>query len=216
MYEACVELGVREAPDLNAADGQAGVVGAMPHNRYKEVRLGTLVTYLRAARRAAQSDDPRRLPVDRLLLVRRDGDQGVVYLDAARRADTASMPTRSCISAGVYNSPAILQRSGIGPAEWLRAARASPSPPICRSGATCSTIPAFGMRFRGEGLGVTDRALVRRQCARPRQRRRRAGMADPPVPDRRRGADRRLLDLSHAPGSEGDVRIQAPIRRARR
>ena len=50
MYDACVELGVREAPDLNAPDGQAGVVGPMPHNRYKEVRLGTLVTYLRAAR----------------------------------------------------------------------------------------------------------------------------------------------------------------------
>ena len=51
MYEACVELGVREAPDLNGLDAHAGVVGAMPHNRYKEVRLGTLVTYLRTARR---------------------------------------------------------------------------------------------------------------------------------------------------------------------
>ena len=28
MYDACVELGVREAADLNAPDGQAGVVGA--------------------------------------------------------------------------------------------------------------------------------------------------------------------------------------------
>jgi len=50
MYDACVELGVKEAPDLNAPDGQAGVVGPMPHNRYKEVRLGTLVTYIRSAR----------------------------------------------------------------------------------------------------------------------------------------------------------------------
>ena len=37
-------------PTSTRADGQAGVVGPMPHNRYKEVRLGTLVTYLRAAR----------------------------------------------------------------------------------------------------------------------------------------------------------------------
>ena len=50
MYDACVELGIREAPDLNAPDGQVDVVGAMPHNRFKEVRLGTLVTYIRAAR----------------------------------------------------------------------------------------------------------------------------------------------------------------------
>ncbi len=50
MYDACLELGVREARDLNAPDGQAGVIGPMPHNRYKEVRQGTLVTYLRAAR----------------------------------------------------------------------------------------------------------------------------------------------------------------------
>ena len=42
MYDACVELGVREAPDLNALDAHAGVVGPMPHNRYKEVRLGTV------------------------------------------------------------------------------------------------------------------------------------------------------------------------------
>ena len=48
--EACAALGVHHAPDLNAADGQAGAFGPMPHSRYKEVRQGTLVTYLRAAR----------------------------------------------------------------------------------------------------------------------------------------------------------------------
>ena len=62
MYDACVELGVREAPDLNGLDAHAGVVGAMPHNRFKEVRLGTLVTYIREARKRAEPDHPRQQP----------------------------------------------------------------------------------------------------------------------------------------------------------
>ncbi len=32
MYDACLELGIREALDLNAPDGQAGVIGPKPHN----------------------------------------------------------------------------------------------------------------------------------------------------------------------------------------
>ena len=67
MYDACVELGVREAPDLNAPDGQAGVVGPMPHNRYKEVRLGTLVTYVRAARARPNLTIRAGCHVDRIL-----------------------------------------------------------------------------------------------------------------------------------------------------
>ena len=66
MYESCVELGIREAPDLNALDAHAGVLGVMPHNRYKEVRLGTLVTYIRAARKRPEPHHPRRLGRDRV------------------------------------------------------------------------------------------------------------------------------------------------------
>ena len=40
-------------------------------------------------------------------------------IDAARERRTAPAD-EIVISAGVYNSPAILQRSGIGPADWLR------------------------------------------------------------------------------------------------
>ena len=80
MYEACVELGVKEAPDLNAADAQAGVVGPIPHNRYKEVRLGTLVTYLRAARRRPNLTLRANCLVDRVLLSGAKA-AGVSYLD---------------------------------------------------------------------------------------------------------------------------------------
>ena len=118
MYDACLELGVREAPDLNAPDGQAGVIGPMPHNRYKEVRLGTLVTYVRSARARPNLTIRAGSHVDRIVF---EGDRakGVSYLDPARDRKTATAD-EIVISAGVYNSPAILQRSGIGPAEWLR------------------------------------------------------------------------------------------------
>ena len=80
MYDACVELGVREAPDLNAPDGQAGVIGPMPHNRYKEVRLGTLVTYVRSARSRPNLTIRAGSHVDRILF---EGDRakGVTYLE---------------------------------------------------------------------------------------------------------------------------------------
>ena len=95
MYEACLELGVREAPDLNGENADAGVIGPMPHNRYKEVRLGTLVTYLRAARPRRNLTFRSGCHVDRLVLAGSRAE-GVVYIDGtgqqpdrARRSDRA-------------------------------------------------------------------------------------------------------------------------------
>lgn len=151
MYEACVDLGVREAPDLNAPDGQAGVVGAMPHNRYKEVRLGTLVTYLREARPRPNLTIRGGCVVDRVLL-KGSLAEGVTYLDAAGQVQTA-YAGQVLLSAGVYGTPGILQRSGIGPADWLH--------PLGIAVATdlpvgCNLLdhPGFGMRIRGKGLGI--------------------------------------------------------------
>jgi choline dehydrogenase len=151
MYEACVELGVREAPDLNAPDGQAGVIGAIPHNRYKEVRLGTLVTYLRAARPRPNLTIQGGCQVDRLILAGSRAE-GVVYRDGAGAEQTA-LADHVVISAGVYNSPAILQRSGIGPAEWLTPLGIAVAADL-PVGRNLVDHPGFGMQFRAEGLGV--------------------------------------------------------------
>jgi choline dehydrogenase len=152
MYDACVELGVREAHDLNAPDGQAGVVGPMPHNRYKEVRLGTLVTYIRSARSRPNLTIRAGCHVDRILL---NGSRatGVSYLDAEKKRQTAQAD-EVVVSAGVYNSPAILHRSGIGPAEWLRPLGIDlvADLPVGRN---LTDHPGFPMRFRADGLGVT-------------------------------------------------------------
>ena len=156
MYDACLELGVREAPDLNGLDAHAGVVGPMPHNRYKELRLGTLVTYIRSARKRPNLTIRAGAHVDRILL---DGARanGVTFLDSRGERHTA-LGEEIVISAGVYNSPAILHRSGIGPSEWLRplGINVVADLPVGRN---LTDHPGFPMLFRAEGLGVTTGRL---------------------------------------------------------
>jgi choline dehydrogenase len=152
MYDACVELGIREAPDLNALDAHAGVVGAMPHNRYKEVRLGTLVTYIREARKRSNLTIRANSLVDTVTL---SGNKatGIAYIDGAGQRQTAAAD-QVVVSAGVYNSPAILQRSGIGPSEWLKplGIEVTADLPVGRN---LLDHPGFGMFFKGRGVGVT-------------------------------------------------------------
>lgn len=152
MYDACVELGVREAPDLNGLDAHAGVVGAMPHNRFKEVRLGTLVTYIRAARRRKNLTIRANSLVDRIALSGPTAT-GVDYTGADGQRCGVSAG-QIVVSAGVYNSPAILQRSGIGPSEWLKplGIEVAADLPVGRN---LLDHPGFGMMFRGKGVGVT-------------------------------------------------------------
>ncbi|MEQ1768830.1 MAG: GMC family oxidoreductase N-terminal domain-containing protein [Devosia sp.] len=152
MYESCVELGIREAPDLNALDAHAGVVGVMPHNRYKEVRLGTLVTYIRAARKRPNLTIAARSVVDRVLLRGRSAE-GVTYVDARGETQTA-YADQVILSAGVYSSPAILQRSGVGPSDWLKPLGIDVVADL-PVGKNLLDHPGFGMIFKGKGLGIT-------------------------------------------------------------
>ena len=93
-------------------------LSAWPQNRLNEVRLGTLVTYLRVARKQPNFTLQAGAMVDRVLL---DGTRatGVRYVDGSGRAVEVEAD-RVVLSAGVYSTPPILQRSGIGPAEDLR------------------------------------------------------------------------------------------------
>jgi choline dehydrogenase len=141
MYDACLELGIR----------QTGVIGPIPHNRYKEVRLGTLVTYLRAARPRANLTISGGCQVDRVMLADHRA-VGVIYRDAAGQNHTA-LADQVVLCAGVYNSPAILQRSGIGPAEWLRPLGITVAADL-PVGRNLLDHPGFGMQFHADGLGV--------------------------------------------------------------
>jgi choline dehydrogenase len=112
------ELGFRFIDDLNAPDAWGGVVGPWPQNRRNEIRQGTLVTYVRMARYRPNLQIVDR-SASRAILID-DGRATGVQVEAA---DGGSFDIRAravVVSAGTYGSPALLQRSGVGPEEVLQ------------------------------------------------------------------------------------------------
>jgi choline dehydrogenase len=117
LMEACLAMGFVEAPDLNHPAAHIGVVGPRPTNRLNQLRLGTLVTYLRSARKRPNLTIRGKALVDRVLF-ERSRAVGVHYIDSEGR----SVDVRTdlvVVCAGAYGTPALLQRSGIGPAAVL-------------------------------------------------------------------------------------------------
>ncbi|MEX2457600.1 MAG: GMC family oxidoreductase [Actinomycetota bacterium] len=110
-FEACLEAGYADAPDQNAP-GATGV-GAQPANVRDGARQSTLVTYLREARRRPELELRADTLVDRVIL--RDGRATGVVTAAGEKLQADNV----LLSAGTYASPAILLRSGIGPAAHL-------------------------------------------------------------------------------------------------
>jgi choline dehydrogenase len=119
FVEGCTELGLLATPDLNAPEANDANVGPWPHNRRNQVRLGTLVTYIREARGRPRFVVRGNAHVDRVIL---DGTaaRGVVYLDVETRGLRTIFADLVVLAAGAYGTPAILQRSGIGPEAILR------------------------------------------------------------------------------------------------
>jgi len=119
FVEGFQELGFVRVPDMNAPDAWDGVVGAWPQNRRNEIRQGTLVTYVRAARPRPNFAIKDRTLVDRVLT---EGSRarGLRVVDAAGRTEEIEAGA-VVLSGGAYGTPAILLRSGIGPAAELAA-----------------------------------------------------------------------------------------------
>ncbi len=111
--DAALELGVQPVEDHNRPDAVG--VGLLPRNARWGVRMSTALTYLEPAR--ARSN----------LQVRADAlvDSVVVHEGRARGVRLIGGETLDAdevvVSAGAYNSPSILLRSGIGAAADLRA-----------------------------------------------------------------------------------------------
>ena len=116
--EALLGLDYVQRDDMNAPDCWNGVVGATPINRINEVRQGTLVTYIRKARHRENLTIRPDTLVDRVLL---EGGRAVgvrtVGPDGQARDVRADQVV---LCGGAYGTPAILMRSGIGPAAHLR------------------------------------------------------------------------------------------------
>ena len=115
--EACIASGVPRAADLNGVDNDTNVFGSLPHNRYKEAKQGTLNTYLRTARPRTNITIRGGCLVDRIEAKKGKASAVRWIGPSGKEAATAD---RIIIAAGVYNTPAILQRSGIGPVAVLK------------------------------------------------------------------------------------------------
>ncbi|HWG24934.1 GMC family oxidoreductase [Actinospica sp.] len=112
-FEALIEAGFPEVADHNRP-GAVGV-GAAPVNTVGGVRMSAAATYLGAARGRENLSILPDAIVDRVL-IEQGRAVGVKLADGrVVRAD------RVVLAAGTYGSPAILLRSGVGPARDLAA-----------------------------------------------------------------------------------------------
>ena len=112
FYDACRLAGFDNARDHNAV-GVTGV-GAWPLNRRDTTRISTALGYLETARKRSNLTIRPRSLVSRLLF---DGNQAVGAELANGERVTGK---RIVLAAGAIGTPAILLRSGIGPAKDLR------------------------------------------------------------------------------------------------
>ena len=114
--EAAAETGIPKNPDFNGAT-QEGAGFFQTTTRYGR-RASTAVSYLRPAK------SRNNLQIETSALARRvvfDGRRAVaVQYDKAGSVRTARARKEILISSGAYNSPQLLQLSGVGPADLLR------------------------------------------------------------------------------------------------
>ncbi len=114
FYDACRDSGFDHVWDHNLPD--ASGVGPWPRNRRDGNRISTNIAYLLDIRERESLTIRHGVLVDRL---RFDGDVGA-RVDGVVLGDGETIyADRVCVSAGAAVTPAILLRSGIGPAEKL-------------------------------------------------------------------------------------------------
>jgi choline dehydrogenase len=108
------ELGIEPTDDLNGTPDQRPSIGKTPKNIRDGHRLNAALTYLSLARDRPNLTLRANTLIDR---IRFEGTRAV----GIRTADGVDFDAREVIiCSGAYGSPAILLRSGIGPAEHLQ------------------------------------------------------------------------------------------------
>ena len=106
--------GLPIVPDLNETANQTPSVGPAPKNIADGVRMNGAFTYLSPVRSRPNLNLRANCPVDRVLI-----ENGRAI--GVRLVDGSAVAGREVVlCAGTYGSPAILLRSGIGPAPQLR------------------------------------------------------------------------------------------------
>ena len=113
FYEACLGQGIGECPDQNAPDTTG--VGAIPMNRDGKRRLSAGPTHLFPALGRSNLEVRAETRVARVTF---DGTRASGIALASGECLEAD---RVILSAGVLHTPLVLWRSGLGPADALRA-----------------------------------------------------------------------------------------------
>ena len=140
FLEACREAGYPGVADHNAP----GAVGAgpLPLNALGGVRQSTALTYLAPARGRPNLEVRGGAMVDRVRLV---GNRAVGVRLAGYGEEISGGAV--ILAGGTYGSPAILMRSGIGPAEHLRTIGVAVRGDLDGVGRSLRDHPLLGLRF---------------------------------------------------------------------
>jgi choline dehydrogenase len=155
--DAIAANGIPAVEDLNNLDEDAGVA-PFPVNIDGTTRVNSAFGYVDPVRdRLIVAGDAL---VERVLV--RDGHAaGVAVRDGQRRAEIGA--SRVVLSAGVYGSPAILLRSGIGPACEVAAVGVKPVLDLPGVGRNLHDQPCVEVHYEGSGelTGLMERHLAR-------------------------------------------------------
>jgi choline dehydrogenase len=115
IVDAAVHLGLERHDDLNGTREQRPMVGPTPKNVASGTRMNAAFTYLAAARSSPNFTLLANTLIDRMIV--ENGRATGLLTDSGERYDASEV----ILSAGAYGSPSILMRSGIGPADHLKA-----------------------------------------------------------------------------------------------
>jgi len=155
LYEAAIDLGHVEHPDLNA-EGSTGISPA-PWHRRDGARVSSNDSYLDPARDRPRLHVAGEHTVSRVLFA--GGRVCGVELVAGQHREVVATPAVVLCAGAVY-SPAILLRSGVGPSPQLGALGIDVVAALPGVGAGLSDHPGVLLSFR-----LTDAAAARSQGA---------------------------------------------------
>jgi choline dehydrogenase-like flavoprotein len=114
--DAAVQMGIPKIPDFNTGDNEG--VGYFHVNQKRGRRWSSARGFLKPVMKRPNLHVETKVLVDRLVI--EDGRAvGVKFLKDGKSFE-ARTRGEVILSAGSIGSPAILQRSGIGPADWLQ------------------------------------------------------------------------------------------------
>lgn len=113
LIRAATESGIPWVDNLNDSAAQTPSISASPRNVVEDVRMNGALTYLAPARNRPNLEIISETEIDRIEI---EGGHATGVLTTDGRAYAAR---EIVLTAGAYGSPAILMRSGIGPAAHL-------------------------------------------------------------------------------------------------